>query len=98
MACFVSSRGFAAYPVRWETTDTVAEQTYFFQIAGVKDPFLATIVKSVCGLSGVIISIILAQKYLGRRPMMLIGHSMASIFMLGIAHRWHGWVNFGAGG
>ena len=46
---------------------------------------MATVLKSVCGFVGVAICIVLAQKVLGRRPMMLIGHSTAALFMMGIA-------------
>jgi hypothetical protein len=53
-------------------------------MAGAEAPFTATILKSVCGLFGVICCIFLAQKVLGRRSMMLIGHGSAVIFMLGI--------------
>lgn len=53
-------------------------------MAGVKQPFLATILKSLCGLFGVCCGILFTQKLLGRRPMMLIGHSAAALFMLGI--------------
>lgn len=63
----------------------VGYATFFFQMAGVDQPFLATILKSVCGLVGVISCIFLGQKYLGRRSMMLIGHSSSALFMLGIA-------------
>jgi len=63
----------------------VLRQTFFFQMAGisVKLSFIMTILKSVCGLSGVIVSILLAQRWLGRRPMMLLGHGMAALFLLG---------------
>lgn len=54
-------------------------------MAGVQKPFLATILKSVCGLVGVACGIVLSQKYLGRRPMMLIGHGAPALFMLGMA-------------
>jgi hypothetical protein len=58
--------------------------TFFFQMAGVKQPFLATVLKSVCGLFGVCCGIFLTQKLLGRRPMMLIGHFAPAVFMFGI--------------
>ena len=54
-------------------------------MAGVQQPFIATILKSVCGLAGVIIAIFFAQKVMGRRPMMLIGHGTATLFLLGAA-------------
>lgn len=53
-------------------------------MAGVTRPFLATVLKSVCGLFGVCCGIFLAQKALGRRSMMLLGHSLSALFMLGI--------------
>src|SRR5512142_241453 len=59
-------------------------QTFFFQMAGLKQAFLLTILKSVCGLTGVLVCIFLAQKFLGRRSMMLIGHGVPAALMLGI--------------
>jgi hypothetical protein len=53
-------------------------------MAGVENPFLATILKSICGLFGVCVGIYLSQNVLGRRPMMLIGHGLPALFMLGI--------------
>ena len=54
-------------------------------MAGVDKPFLATVLKSVCGLVGVCCGIFMAQKFMGRRSMMLVGHSTAALCMLGIA-------------
>ncbi|SPO02645.1 related to transporter (major facilitator superfamily) [Cephalotrichum gorgonifer] len=63
----------------------IAYGTFFFQMAGVEKPFLTTIVKSVSGLVGVCVGIFLAQKFMGRRSMMLLGHSVSVLCMLGIA-------------
>jgi len=53
-------------------------------MAGLKQAFLLTILKSVCGLTGVLVGMFLAQKFLGRRAMMLIGHGLPAALMLGI--------------
>ncbi|KEF60892.1 uncharacterized protein A1O9_02456 [Exophiala aquamarina CBS 119918] len=62
----------------------VAYGTFFFQMAGVENPFVATILKSFMGLVGVAIGIYLSYKKLGRRSMMLIGHSTSAVFMAGM--------------
>lgn len=55
-------------------------------MAGLKNQaFLLTIMKSVCGLFGVLVAIFLAQKFFGRRVMMLTGHSVATICLFGVA-------------
>lgn len=53
-------------------------------MAGVQNPFVATILKSFMGLVGVAIGIYLSYKKLGRRSMMLIGHSTSAVFMAGM--------------
>ncbi|KAF2190562.1 MFS transporter [Zopfia rhizophila CBS 207.26] len=62
--------------------------TFFFQMAGVDKPFLATILKSLMGFFGVCLGMALCYKTIGRRFSMLLGHGGAAIFMLGmgIAH------------
>jgi len=62
----------------------IAYGTFFFQMAGVDHPFLATVLKSVLGLTGVCVGIFAAQKFMGRRSMVLLGHGMATLCMLGI--------------
>ncbi|PKS13154.1 hypothetical protein jhhlp_000496 [Lomentospora prolificans] len=63
----------------------IAYGTFFFQMAGVSKPFLATVGQNLSSFVGVCCAIFLTQKVLGRRPMILIGHSTAALFMLGIA-------------
>lgn len=53
-------------------------------MAGVENPFVATILKSLMGLIGVSIGIYLSYKVLGRRSMMLIGHATSAVFMAGM--------------
>ncbi|KAF2470708.1 MFS transporter [Lindgomyces ingoldianus] len=62
--------------------------TFFFQMAGVDKPFLATILKSFMGFLGVCLGMSLSYKVIGRRFSMLLGHGGAAVFMLGmgIAH------------
>ena len=67
-----------------ETDHLSYPQTFFFQMAGVENPFVATILKSFMGLVGVAIGIYLSYKKLGRRSMMLIGHSTSAVFMAGM--------------
>ncbi|OAL51157.1 MFS transporter [Pyrenochaeta sp. DS3sAY3a] len=59
--------------------------TFFFQMAGVDRPFLATILKSFMGLCGVAIGMMLSYKTIGRRFSMLLGHGGSALFMLGMA-------------
>jgi len=82
----VISYGVGGPRMRSSERDTAADtrQTFFFQMAGLKQAFLLTILKSVCGLTGVLVCIFLAQKFLGRRSMMLIGHGFPALLMLGI--------------
>jgi hypothetical protein len=54
-------------------------------MAGLKNAFLLTILKSICGLTGVLLAIFMAQTFLGRRVMMLTGHFTATFFMAGVA-------------
>ncbi|KAF1949731.1 MFS transporter [Byssothecium circinans] len=58
--------------------------TFFFQQAGVDKPFLATILKSVLGLAGVLTSIFLNYRIIGRRFSMLLGHAGSALCMLGM--------------
>ncbi|KAF2639753.1 MFS transporter [Massarina eburnea CBS 473.64] len=58
--------------------------TFFFQQAGVDKPFVATILKSVLGLAGVLTSIVLNYRIIGRRFSMLFGHAGSALFMLGM--------------
>lgn len=60
-------------------------QTFFFQMAGVHKPFLATILKSIMGLCGVMLGIVLSYKTIGRRFSMLVGTGGGALFMLGMA-------------
>ena len=53
-------------------------------MAHVKAPFITTILKSCFGLIGVVICIFLAQKHMGRRSMMLVGHGVSAVCMLGM--------------
>lgn len=59
-------------------------QTFFFQIAGVDKPFMATILKSFMGLMGVFLSIVLNYRTINRRFSMLLGHGGSVFFMLGM--------------
>lgn len=59
-------------------------QTFFFQQAGVDRPFLATILKSILGLTGVLIGMTLCYRTIGRRFSMLLGHGGSALFMLGM--------------
>ncbi|KAF2689657.1 MFS transporter [Lentithecium fluviatile CBS 122367] len=58
--------------------------TFFFQMAGVDKPFTATILKSLMGLLGVLLSIVLNYRTIGRRFSMLLGHGGSVVFMLGM--------------
>lgn len=53
-------------------------------MAGVDQPFLATILKSIMGLMGVLLGIVLNYRTIGRRFSMLLGHGGSTLFMLGM--------------
>lgn len=51
-------------------------------MAGVQQPFIASILKGVIALVSVAIALFFAQKVLGRRSMMLIAHGASTVFLL----------------
>lgn len=55
--------------------------TYFFLITGINNPFLITVITSVCGLAGSASAFPLV-KYFGRRPILLVGGVCCSLSML----------------
>jgi hypothetical protein len=57
----------------------------FFQMAGIREPFLAGIYVTTATFGSSLIGIWLMYKLLGRRPMMLIGTGGATLAFLGIA-------------
>ncbi|KIX10426.1 uncharacterized protein Z518_01508 [Rhinocladiella mackenziei CBS 650.93] len=63
----------------------IAYGTFFFQMAGVDEPFQASIISTCGSFAGVLVGLYATLKLLGRRSMMLIGHGAAALFMLGIA-------------
>ncbi|KAK3320320.1 MFS transporter [Cercophora scortea] len=63
----------------------VGYMTYYFQIAGVDDPFKVSIYYCVSSLVGVFIGMYLMYKHFGRRSMMLTGTAAAGLCMFGAA-------------
>jgi len=63
----------------------MAEQTFFFQMAGINDPFRVTIYQVLAQLIGTIVGMWLQYKVLGRRSIMLIGTALAGLCMFGVA-------------
>lgn len=59
--------------------------TFFFQAAGIKKPFEASILGTVMGLIGVLVGLVLTQKAFGRRWMLMIGAQGCACCMLAIA-------------
>lgn len=59
--------------------------TFFFQMAGIKEPFKASIYNKVANLVGTAIGMYFCLKWMGRRSMMMTGHFLPALFMLGIA-------------
>ncbi|KAK0619122.1 MFS transporter [Immersiella caudata] len=63
----------------------IAYGTYFFQQAGVKDPFAMSMYTFAAGIIGTIFAIWCSYQYLGRRPMVLFGTTGAVICMFAAA-------------
>jgi MFS family permease len=61
----------------------IAYGTYFFQMAGLKDPFKASITVTSVTMAGTITGMYVMYKLLGRRSMMLIGTGVAVLGFLG---------------
>ncbi|KAF2094095.1 MFS transporter [Rhizodiscina lignyota] len=59
--------------------------TFFFQAAGLKKPFEASVLGTVMGLIGVLVGLPLTQRVFGRRWMLMIGAIGCSCCMLAIA-------------
>lgn len=55
--------------------------TYFFSVSGVSDPFVTTVITSICGLLGSLAAFPLV-KYFGRRPLLLVGGAGCAVSML----------------
>jgi len=64
---------------------TIAYGTYFYQQAGVKDPFALSMYTFAAGIVGTIFAIWCSYQYLGRRPMVLIGTVGAAVCMFAAA-------------
>ncbi|KAG0646297.1 putative glucose transporter rco-3 [Hyphodiscus hymeniophilus] len=58
--------------------------TYFFSITGINNPFVVTVITSVCGMAGSAAAFPLI-KYFGRRPILIIGAASSAICMLTFA-------------
>ena len=54
--------------------------TYFFSIVGISQPFIITVITSVCGMAGSFSAFPLI-KYFGRRPVLIIGAAVSSVCM-----------------
>lgn len=62
--------------------------TYFFQLVGVRNSFLATVIASACQIVGGVVSLKLVT-YFGRRPILIsgaIGNSLC-MFLFAIVHK-----------
>ncbi|CAG8977519.1 hypothetical protein HYALB_00008698 [Hymenoscyphus albidus] len=59
--------------------------TFFFQVIGYKNPFLASIYTKLGSMIGAMIGIYICLKWMGRRPMIILGHVMGAFFMLALA-------------
>ncbi|ORY21515.1 general substrate transporter [Naematelia encephala] len=57
--------------------------TYFFQLVGVTQPFLITIIVNVVGMVGVLIGTFLTD-FVGRRPLILVGGAVMCISLLSV--------------
>ncbi len=68
-------------------TDRVGprQQTYFFQQAGISDPFAMQLYSIIAMIAGTTFGLYVAFRYLGRRTMMLIGTAAATLTMAGAA-------------
>ncbi|EGP90105.1 unnamed protein product [Zymoseptoria tritici ST99CH_1A5] len=58
--------------------------TYFFKVAGMKDPFLVTIITFVLLIVSISCSLV-ACEYIGRRPLLIGGCALMCIFNIGLA-------------
>ncbi|KAK0720972.1 MFS transporter [Lasiosphaeris hirsuta] len=63
----------------------IAYGTYFFQQAGVADPFAMSMYNFAAGVAGTVFAIWCSYQYLGRRPMVLFGTVGAIISMFAAA-------------
>ncbi|KAL6241888.1 hypothetical protein RBB50_011133 [Rhinocladiella similis] len=63
---------------------TISYGTFFYQMAGIKNPFQTTIIQNCMGLFGALCGMFLMHKVFGRRPMLLIGAGGCCICMLAI--------------
>ncbi|PCH03909.1 Major facilitator superfamily domain, general substrate transporter [Penicillium occitanis (nom. inval.)] len=64
-----------------------AYSTYFFSLAGIKDPFLGTVISSCCNLVAVIIWA-LTTDTVGRRPLMNLFQTAVVIFLFIVGGLW----------
>lgn len=60
---------------------TISYATFFYQQAGIENPFQATVIQNCCGLAGALIGMYLMHKVFGRRVMLLIGTGGCSLCM-----------------
>ena len=62
-------------------------KTYFFQIAGSKDPFIDSIIVTTVSLAGAVSGVFLNRFY-GRRPLLMTGYAIQASLMLVLGAVW----------